>query len=366
MRRSEFTRPTDIAPIEIIDVIGWQDKPAPERRWLVTDLIPLHNVTILAGDGGLGKSIISLQLMAACALDKGWLGKQTMPCKAFGLFCEDDPGELQRRLADVCRHYDAELGDMENLQLCSRVGLENSLMEWQSAWEAGETTWLHAQIMNHALEFGAQVVVLDSLHDVFTGDEIRRGQARQFIQGLREIAREIDGAVVLTAHPSLSGRNSGTGESGSTAWSNSVRSRLYLTKADDHAPDGDRILKVMKSNYGPSSSETRLQWSDGVFEPTAEQARPAAKRITGRAAIALDLLKKAIDEDGEIPPANRRTPENVRSVRTSLWKAYCEQGSITVSDKPDTQDKAFRRASERLQSLGLIGGWGDWVWLART
>ena len=97
-----------------------------------------------------------------------------------------------------------------------------------------------------------------------------------------------------------------------------------------------------------------------------EEATEDAKRITGKAAIALDLLKKAIDEDGEIPPENRRTPANVRAVRTSLWRRYCEQGSISDSDKPDTMDKAFRRASTTLQERGFIGGWGDWVWMART
>ena len=122
-------------------------------------------------------------------------------------------------------------------------------MDWKSAWEAGETTWLHAQVMNHALEFGAQVVVLDSLHDVFSGDEIRRSQARQFIQGLREIAREIDGAVILTAHPSLSGRNSGTGESGSTAWNNSVRT-------------GQQVALIAKVSYAVFGGTAKL--GDGV------------------------------------------------------------------------------------------------------
>ena len=354
--------------IEIIDPITWQDRPVPERHWLVADLIPMRNVTMLSGDGGVGKSIVALQLMCACALGRPWLGQQAKPCKVFGLFCEDDEDELHRRLAEIARHYGAELGDLENLQLCSRVGLENSLMEWRSAWEAGEVTWLHATIMNHALEFGAQIVVLDSLHDVFSGDEIRRGQARQFIQGLREIAREIDGAVVMTAHPSLTGRNTGTGESGSTAWSNAVRSRLYLTATDEQADGAERVLKTMKSNYARAGGEIRLKWADGVYEAIADGAGVpgAIKRITGKASIALDMLTRAIEEAGEIPPDNAHIPGNVRSVRTSLWKRYCEQGSITDSDKPDTQDKAFRRASERLQELGWIGVWDTWVWVART
>jgi RecA-family ATPase len=57
--------------------------------------------------------------------------------------------------------------------------------------------------------------------------------------------------------------------SGSTAWNNSVRSRLYLEapKADDGgnaAPD-IRTLTVKKANYGPSGVEYRLRYSVGAF-----------------------------------------------------------------------------------------------------
>ena len=189
------------APLEIIDPVRWQDQPVPDRQWLVPDLIPLHNVTMLSGDGGIGKSRLVMQLLAACPLGKRWLGRRTKNCRALGLFCEDDADELHRRMVDICRHYSVELSDLVGLQLCSRVGHDNSLMEWREAWEAGETTWLHSQILSHAVKTVAQLVVLDSLHDVFTGEENWRKHGRQFIQGLREIALKIDGSVILTAHP---------------------------------------------------------------------------------------------------------------------------------------------------------------------
>ncbi len=289
--------------IEILDPIAWQDRAIPERQWLVPDMIPMHNVTMLSGDGGVGKSVVVLQLMVACALGKRWLGQNTKPCKVFGLFAEDDEGELHRRLVDIARHYDADLGDLENLQLCSRVGLENSLMEWRSAWEQGETTWLHAELMNHAMEFGAQIVVMDSLHDIFAGEENRRVQARQFVQSLREIAREIDGAVVLTAHPSLSGRNTGTGESGSTAWNNTVRSRLYLTEADEGAT---RVLKTMKANYGPKGGELRLRWNEGVYEAITEETGMLGSIKRGNAETAfLDCLDNVRSEGRETTDRSR-------------------------------------------------------------
>src|SRR5690606_40940583 len=64
--------------------------------------------------------------------------------------------------------------------------------------------------------------------DLFGGDEINRNQVRRFIGMLRALAIAFDTAVVLLSHPSVQGMQTGTGTSGSTAWNNSVRSRLYL------------------------------------------------------------------------------------------------------------------------------------------
>ena len=342
MSKPDFARPTSIPRIEILDPITWQGHPAPERRWLVADLIPMQNVVMLSGDGGVGKSIVALQLLVACALGRQWLGKQTKPCKAFGLFCEEDEDELHRRAADMCRHYDADLGDLENLQLCSRVGLENSLMEWRSAWEAGETTWLHAQVMNHSLEFGAQVIVLDSLHDIFAGEENRRVQARQFVQALREIAREIDGAVLFTAHPSLTGRSSGTGESGSTAWNNAVRSRLYLKEADEQSDGAVRILKTMKQNYGPKGAETRLRWVAGVYEEIAEDPGMMGSLRKGNAErVFLELLEATKREGRSVSDS-----KHASNFAPKLFAGRPDAAGFNMND--------FRRAMEALFVAGKI------------
>ncbi len=46
---------------------------------------------------------------------------------------------------------------------------------------------------------------------------------------------------------------SGTGLSGSIAWNNSVRSRLYFTA--DKTDEDLRLLKNMKTNYGRKGAE---------------------------------------------------------------------------------------------------------------
>ena len=88
---------------------------------------------------------------------------------------------------------------------------------------------------------------------------------------LRGLAIRHRAAVVLLAHPSKSGMGpGGDGTSGSTAWNNSVRSRLYLDriKEDHHEPDPDaRRLTVHKANYGRTGLEIGVRWRAGVFEP---------------------------------------------------------------------------------------------------
>ena len=67
---------------------------------------------------------------------------------------------------------------------------------------------------------------------------------------------------ILLEHPSIAGMSSGSGTSGSTGWNNSARSRLYF-EADDKDKNA-RVLKFMKSNYGPKGEPMRLIYRKGL------------------------------------------------------------------------------------------------------
>jgi RecA-family ATPase len=243
----------------------WTGQAIPEREWLVPDLIPMRNVTMFNGDGATGKTLLALQLQASTCLSTPWAGFDVEPVKSLGIYCEDDESELHRRVAAIANHFGRSLSDLDCMSLLSRVGMENLLVNFDKHDLAKPTAFYDA-IGIQAKDIGARLVVLDSLHDLFGGNEINRVHARQFINYLHRIALDIDGAVILCAHPSVAGMNTGTGTSGSTAWNNAVRSRLYLTRATNEDADPDaRLLKTMKSNYGPQGSEIELRWQCGVF-----------------------------------------------------------------------------------------------------
>jgi RecA-family ATPase len=111
-------------------------------------------------------------------------------------------------------------------------------------------------------ELRPDLVILDTLADLFGGDEIKRPHARQFIGMLRGLAIKYGVTILLLSHPSLTGMTSGTGTSGSTTWSNSVRSRLYFERpkgSEGYEDDDRRILTTKKSNYGRAGAEDALR-----------------------------------------------------------------------------------------------------------
>ena len=279
----------------------WTGKAAPDRDWLVPGLIPMRQVTMLSGDGGLGKSLLAMQLMTCAATGKTWLGHEVRRCKALGLFCEDGRDELHRRQQDVNSAYGIDHADLDDLYYVDAAERDDvSFATFDRYTNEMEITQYFTSLMNLCIDFGAQCIVLDSLHNFFTGNENFRPQVWSFVRLLRTLAIETNGAVILLAHPSVSGMTSGSGSSGSTAWNNGVRSRLYLTTAPQYEgedPDLDaRVLSTKKSNYSRSGDTINLRWRNGAFvrEYDAYDSVEGIERRSVEKAF-LEALQAALD-----------------------------------------------------------------------
>jgi RecA-family ATPase len=338
----------EILSLDAFSPPKWQDAVPPELEWAAVGLIPQRNVTLLSGNGGDGKTLGTLQLQVAAACRKPWLGVDVQPMRSFGLYCEDDEAELHRRTVDIAAHYGCRMDELGDVSLISRVGRDNILVELDHRTDIAKPTALYRSVTDHAVKFGARLVVLDSLHDLFGGNEINRSHARQFIGYLRQLAIRINGAVLLNAHPSLAGMNTGTGSSGSTAWNNAVRSRLYLTRPDDDdANQNRRLLTTKKSNYGPLGKEIELRWEQGVFvrdvpevgDPygTAEQTFLAClDRIASQgkyASAAKQSTNFAPKIFARMPAAKGLTERKLRSVMETLF--HQEQIRIGTFTRPN-------------------------------
>lgn len=372
MRQGGPGGPRSTPGLRIIEPIAWQGQALPERRWIVDGVVPALAVTMVSGDGGLGKSLLAMQLSTACATGQNWLGLPTMPCRVLAVHCEDTDEELQIRQHHINQHYGINFGDLENLRLISRVGEDNVLLETDKFGKStGRPTAFYDQILRCAKDFGAQLVILDSLHDLFGGNENIRSEARHFIGQLRRIALETDGGVVLLSHPSAAGLSSGSGTSGSTAWNAAVRSRLYLTRPkDDEDADPDaRTLKGMKSNYGRTGDEIALTWDDGVFVRADQRGRGGfVDRLERRCAETafLEALAAVLNmgmrpsyktaaRDQYAPKALSRRPEAAGFRLPELERAMhalMAAGRVKIRTERD----AYRRVREFIAPVDWNGG----------
>ena len=81
-------------PLAWIDMSSWDGIAVPEREWLVRDCIPLRQPTLFSGEGAVGKSLVTLHLLASIALGRDWLGLLPEEGPAWYIGAEDDVREL--------------------------------------------------------------------------------------------------------------------------------------------------------------------------------------------------------------------------------------------------------------------------------
>jgi RecA-family ATPase len=288
-------------PLRIINPVEWEGAPIPPREWIVPGFVPAGTVTLLYGDGAAGKSTLELQLGVARALDREWLSTRPRPGRTLILSAEDDADELLRRLDAIREHYGCAFADLGDLRLVDLVG-ESAVLGELARNGVIQATPLFDAICSQIEDFRPDLVGVDALADVYAGDENNRAQARQFIGLLKRPARKFGCAFLALAHPSLTGMNSGTGTSGNTGWSNSVRSRLYFEAAkasDGSEPDPDmRTLTVKKSNYARAGEVLTVKWQAGVYVAQTGASSLDKRALENRADATFLELVAAYEAEG--------------------------------------------------------------------
>jgi RecA-family ATPase len=286
----------------MINVTLWEGVSPPERRWIVRNRIPARNVTLFSGEGGVGKTLLTMQLAVATVLGRDWIGELPEPGPVMFITAEDDEDEIHFRMTKIVQHYGTSFRALGDLHFLSLAG-KDAVMAVVDGKGIVRPTPLFAQLQATARVIRPRWIGLDTAADIFICDERNRTEARQCIGLLRGLCLEIDTAILLLSHPSLSGIASGSGMSGSTAWNNSVRSRLYLKAPNKQGDEDDdesdvRVLETMKANYGPKGEPIRLVWKDGLLltEPGSTSLEKLSHEEDAKA-IFLAILERYNKQD---------------------------------------------------------------------
>jgi hypothetical protein len=313
-------------------------------RFLIKPILLRDQVTLFGGHGGSGKTILSYVLAAHVATGADWGGLTVMPGRVL-IVSFEDPGDLMLwRFRNVAEEYGLDLATIErNVQMIDATEAQPIMRETNShgvrdVLPSDDGT----QLMNLIIRERYDLVVIDNVSDAFDGDENNRRQVRGFVRYLSKAIRPHHGGMLLLAHiDKVAARYgaSGNSYSGSTAWHNSVRSRLALTNNELHQE---------KLNVGkPMADPIKLVWSPGGVPLPDDNAGAQSIRnaLEDEDNAALLACFRAAQEAGATVPSGERGP-------STAWHAmsiYPECPKALRENK-----ERFRQGIARLARAGEI------------
>ncbi|HEX2528480.1 MAG TPA: AAA family ATPase [Geminicoccus sp.] len=260
--------------LSLIDAADLDGLDPPPREWLVDGFLATKTVALFTGKGGAGKSRLALQLGEMVRRGHPFLGMKTQPCTVLIYSCEDDGDELHRRRAQMQRSLGIHIQPPGRLLFAPRVGASNALMALDARTGISSMTPAFATLRATAIETGARLVIIDTVAQTFPGSENDRAQVTAYVNLLAGLALELNGCVLLLAHPPKNEAE----YSGSTGWDGTVRARILLHEKDD---DGltRRYLKLAKSNYSPKFEHEIIVDDYGVSHLAEHPPTSMAEKI---------------------------------------------------------------------------------------
>jgi putative DNA primase/helicase len=310
------------------------DFQATAMSWLWPGRIPLRMVSILAGDGGCGKSTIVLDVAARVSTGAMWPDKSGSAPKGqvAVLNGEDPPSQVTRpRLA-------AAEADMSNVLILDDVNLSRL---------AGHSAQDFARLLRPFLEDNPRIklLVIDPITAFLDASKLQREDgARAMMNCLSNLAEEFDVAIVIVAHTTKSlGSNGAARVAGSSGLVN--RCRMALAVGLDPEDPSRSVMVKLKGNYtdvnsgiafrltnSPEHKTAKIQWlEDGVeCDSAGVLAAKSMPTGTGEKKSAVDAASNFITQvlsHGPVP--------------STVAKGVAKEAGISGS--------SLRRAREALQ-----------------
>jgi len=290
-------------------IVQWNQIPDVKREWLIPQWLPANTVTMFTGDGGAGKSWLTLQAVCqiACGFRDAFLNPDfekvaDITARRNVVFAtyEDEPAEIKRRLqalasgmpwiADSLTTIQQHLHivDMRGIGSVWGPGLGNHIQNTGDLLAAGE------DLREICEDKEAQLLVMDPLSGAFGGNENDRSAVYDFVSSFRGWGDEAQCAVLAIGHLPKGAEGRSAGFSGSTAWEASARSMWMVSKKSYLEGEGKDVtkreywaLQHTKSNYAQMQIEIPL-----IKDKSGRWERALSRED---AAVALDAYQAGIE-----------------------------------------------------------------------
>lgn len=337
---------------------------APRKNWLVRDFLGEGDFNCSFGPPFSGKSCIVADRGAHIAGNRPWFGRPVECCSVLHVAAE--------RAAVVKRRY-AAFGKHHNI-LFLPLAVVSRRVDLRSNYNDAQLIVDYCKRLEDEKELRTGLVIIETVNRVLAGGDENSPKDMGALVDRFAFIQEKTGAAIDAVHhipadgtQRLRGHGALLGACDATDRVERIgKLRACTVDMSNDGPEDERVVFDLKSVELYYDDETGISTTAPVVVPSDDGvviAKPSEIRPTGTAKIALDILRDAIARDGQIPPASNFIPGQVHAVRDTLWRPLFYARAIEQGDTPAARKKAFQRACQKLQTLGLIGFNDGWVWL---
>jgi hypothetical protein len=301
IKMEKETRKTFFNGLELLDL------DTTSNTSLVENLIPKKEITVLAGKGDTGKSLLYLNLSLAIVLKQElFLGYKIFPCFNSVLIISTEDGEATlkdrviKQALGITGQTSKQLKDAGLIKnLLIRVVQENLL----------------GFIENVLNENKVDLLVLDALGDIIEGDENSQKDVRLYYDKLYSIIAKHDCAILIIAHENkASGKRSNRNSIiGSTAIVDKARSVLMLARDQKELISKSRTLTIVKANYISDELKgkpIKLQLNSNTITFSLASTYSISSDINSETSFVAEHHKKQKSESATIEDKNFKSRKN--------------------------------------------------------
>lgn len=346
----------EVSHLARVDLANFDTAEILPQRFIIDKLLPRGVVTLLGAHGGAGKSSLALVWAAHIAGGSYWNGTGQGFGRVLFVSLEDGANKVKARLQHIVKacHLDAAR-IAERLTVLDGSHTDGLLMV-EVTLPGGVRELVNTSLMRQVVETapGHCLVIVDNASDAFGGNENERRQVRRFVRSLGQVAADNDAGMLLLAHIDKMTAKHGGSESysGSTAWHNSVRSRLALIVDDQRRI----VLNHQKHNFSAQADDIEMHWQDAVLVPGAPDRsgeRDAESLVMQKNVKAVVAGMRRIIVDGLDIPTTNSSAHNCWSVLASdpdlkaLGKAAVKAAVVVAERRHLIERENYRKPDRK-------------------
>ena len=334
-------------PLKTIEYVCLKDVEIRPINWLWHGRIALGKVSLIAGEPGLGKSLITLDFAARVTTGTNW-PVDNAPCEKGSIIilsAEDEIEDTIKPRLEACG------GDPSKVYAIKQARIEKDGEETERTISLKSDLIQIEEIINKFSD--CRLVIIDPITAYMEQtDSYKNTEVRSFLKPIQEMAEKTGTAILLVSHLNKStGQNAINRISGSIGLPAACRAAYSVSRDQDD--ESVRYFSPIKNNLGADRGTFTytleieneipfIEWGDSVIDLTADEAMGSTHGET----------KSAIDEAKE------------------FLSQELSQGSISVNDLRRSADEngiswaSMKRAKTKLgiKSTREGGKEGYWIW----